>query len=279
MSPAWQLMTAHVASLKSWAVRLVWIAGWNSCLRSARQPGPSAAYRFFYLSAFRRRPSSLRKSKKRSMRTNIAWWLSAEGSGTRTEKRLAPINRASILLAHPVLAGAAEKAQANRSRKLETKDPDGPARLRATRRRTLCQSDRFETNAFACGEAAVRAAIADQSGYMVKIVRGAQSNGSVKWRHRAATASARSPTSNISSRATGSARTDYLPNEKFVEYARPLIEGEVRAPVEAGLPKYVELESSKAEKKPSAAKLLRPPALGIRLKRFVIGLPARNIVS
>jgi 6-phosphofructokinase 1 len=40
-----------------------------------------------------------------------------------------------------------------------------------------------------------------------------------------------------------------LPNEKFVEYARPLIEGEVKVPVEAGLPKYVALEKSKVEKK------------------------------
>jgi len=41
----------------------------------------------------------------------------------------------------------------------------------------------------------------------------------------------------------------YLPNEKFIEYARPLIEGEVKPPVESGLPKYVVLEKSKVEKK------------------------------
>ena len=40
-----------------------------------------------------------------------------------------------------------------------------------------------------------------------------------------------------------------LPNEKFVEYAKPLIEGEVKPPVEAGLPKYVVLDKSKVEKK------------------------------
>ena len=38
-------------------------------------------------------------------------------------------------------------------------------------------------------------------------------------------------------------------NEKFVAYAQPLIEGEVKPPVENGLPKYVVLEKSKAEKK------------------------------
>ena len=40
-----------------------------------------------------------------------------------------------------------------------------------------------------------------------------------------------------------------LPNEKFVEYARPLIEGEVKYPLDGGLPKYVVLEKSKVEKK------------------------------
>jgi 6-phosphofructokinase 1 len=40
-----------------------------------------------------------------------------------------------------------------------------------------------------------------------------------------------------------------LPNEKFIEYARPLIEGEVKVPMAEGLPKYVELEKSRVEKK------------------------------
>ena len=41
----------------------------------------------------------------------------------------------------------------------------------------------------------------------------------------------------------------FLPNEKFVEYARPLIEGEVKVPLEGGLPKYVVLEKSLVEKR------------------------------
>ena len=41
----------------------------------------------------------------------------------------------------------------------------------------------------------------------------------------------------------------FLPNEKFIEYARPLIEGEVKVPVEGGLPKYVTLEKVRVEKK------------------------------
>jgi hypothetical protein len=29
-----------------------------------------------------------------------------------------------------------------------------------------------------------------------------------------------------------------MPNEKFIRYARPLIEGEVKVPTEGGLPKF-----------------------------------------
>ncbi|HOB99642.1 MAG TPA: 6-phosphofructokinase, partial [Verrucomicrobiota bacterium] len=41
----------------------------------------------------------------------------------------------------------------------------------------------------------------------------------------------------------------FMPNEKFIEYARPLVEGEVKVPMEGGLPKYVTLEKSPVEKK------------------------------
>jgi 6-phosphofructokinase 1 len=41
----------------------------------------------------------------------------------------------------------------------------------------------------------------------------------------------------------------FMPNEKFIEYARPLIEGEVKVAMEGGLPKYVELAKSRVEKK------------------------------
>jgi hypothetical protein len=40
----------------------------------------------------------------------------------------------------------------------------------------------------------------------------------------------------------------FLANEKFVEYAQPLIEGEVRAPIEGGLPRFASLEPARVEK-------------------------------
>ena len=41
----------------------------------------------------------------------------------------------------------------------------------------------------------------------------------------------------------------FLPNEKFMAYARPLIEGEVKVPMEGGLPKFVRFEKVRVEKK------------------------------
>jgi 6-phosphofructokinase 1 len=148
---------------------------------------------------------------------------------------------------HPVLAGAAEKLKQIVQGKLETKTRTVLLGY-AQRAAEHCASLTDSNNAFACGEAAVRAAVGGESGQMVKIVRGAQSNGSVKW------TTGLQPLADIANVEHFVPRDwvsedGFLPNEKFVEYARPLIEGEVRAPVEAGLPKYVELEPSKVEKK------------------------------
>ena len=94
----------------------------------------------------------------------------------------------------------------------------------------------------------MRAAISGQSGYMVKIVREAQANGSVKW------GTGLQPLGEVANvehfvPRDWVAEDGMLPNEKFVQYAQPLIEGEVKFPVENGLPKYVTLEGTRVEKK------------------------------
>jgi 6-phosphofructokinase 1 len=157
---------------------------------------------------------------------------------------------------HPVLAGAAEKLKQIVQGKLETKTRT-VALGYAQRAAEHCASLTDSNNAFVCGEAAVRAAIAGDSGHMVKIVRGAHSNGSVKW------STGLQPLSEIANVEHFVPRDwisedGFMPNEKFVEYARPLIEGEVRPPMEAGLPKYVELEPSKVEKKLPARNAAAP---------------------
>jgi 6-phosphofructokinase 1 len=148
---------------------------------------------------------------------------------------------------HPVLAGAAEKLKQLIQGALNTKTRTVLLGY-AQRAAEHCASLTDSNNAFAAGEAAVRAAVVGQSGFMVKIVRQIQADGSIKW------STDLQPLADIANVEHFVPRDwvsedGFLPNEKFVEYARPLIEGEVRIPVEGGLPKYVTLEKSKVEKK------------------------------
>jgi 6-phosphofructokinase 1 len=147
---------------------------------------------------------------------------------------------------HPVLAGAAEIIKEYVQEKLNTKTRTvllGYAQRAAEHYASATDSN----NAFACGEAAVRAAVEGQSGFMVKIVREGN-NGAIKW------STGLQPLADIANvehfiPREWVAEDGFLPNEKFIAYAQPLIEGEVRYPVEAGLPKYVVLDKSKVEKK------------------------------
>ena len=148
---------------------------------------------------------------------------------------------------HPVLAGAAEKLKEFIQGKLNTKTRTVLLGY-AQRAAEHCASLTDATNSFACGAAAVKAAISGQSGLMVKIVRTSGADGSITW------STGLQPLGDIANVEHFVPRDwisedGFLPNEKFVEYARPLIEGEVHHPMEGGLPKYVELEKSKVEKK------------------------------
>ncbi len=151
---------------------------------------------------------------------------------------------------HPVLAGAAEKIKEYIQGKLNTKTRTVLLGY-AQRAAEHCASLTDSNNAFAVGEAAVRAAIAGQSGYMVKIVRDTQSDGTVRW------GTGVQPLGDIANVEHFIPRDwvsedGMLPNEKFIAYARPLIEGEVKFPIEGGLPKYVSLEANRVEKKLAA---------------------------
>lgn len=147
---------------------------------------------------------------------------------------------------HPVLAGAAEKLKELVQGKLNTKTRTvllGYAQRAAAHFASLTDV----TNAFACGEAAVRAAISGQSGNMVKIVRETV-DGKIRW------STALHPLAEVANvehfiPKDWISPDGFLPNEQFVAYAAPLIEGEVKPPIEGGLPKYVVLEKSRLEKK------------------------------
>jgi 6-phosphofructokinase 1 len=146
---------------------------------------------------------------------------------------------------HPVLSGAAEHLGDLVQAKLNVKTRTvklGYAQRAAAHLASATDS----VEAAACGEAAVRAAVQGESGFMVKIVR--LQSSPYKW------TTGLQPLQDIANVEHLVPRDwltedGFLPNEKFIEYARPLIEGEVKFPVENGLPKYVALEKARLEKK------------------------------
>ena len=98
----------------------------------------------------------------------------------------------------------------------------------------------------ACGAAAVRAAASGQSGFMVKLVR--QSSQPYRWTTDLHTLDEIANVEHLIPRDWIS-EGGFLPNDKMIEYIRPLVEGDVKVPSEGGLPKYVALDKSPVEKK------------------------------
>ena len=147
---------------------------------------------------------------------------------------------------HPVLAGAAEELREVIQGRMNIKTRT--VLLGYTQRAAGHYASLTDTsNAYACGEAAVRAAIDGKSGYMVKIVRN-DTNGSVKW---STDLQPLADIANVEHFVPKDWITDdgFMVNEKFVAYATPLVEGDVKVPTEGGLPKYVVLDKNKVEKK------------------------------
>jgi 6-phosphofructokinase 1 len=146
---------------------------------------------------------------------------------------------------HPLLSGAADRLAELIQGKLGTKTRT--VKLGYAQRAAAHFASATDINeSFACGEAAVRAATNGMSGLMVKIVR--RSSHPYKWEL------ALQPLEDIANVEHFVPREwisedGMLPNEKFVEYARPLVEGETQPPMEGGLPKYVTLQKVPVEKK------------------------------
>ena len=116
----------------------------------------------------------------------------------------------------------------------------------AQRAAAHCASETDVEEAAACGEAAVRAAVHGKSGYMVKLVR--LQNSPYKWTTDLQPLGDIANVEHLIPRDWIS-EDGFLPNEKFIEYAHPLIEGELLLPDEGGLPKFVVLAKVPVEKK------------------------------
>lgn len=138
---------------------------------------------------------------------------------------------------HPVLSGAAERLAEVVYGKLNTKTRSVKLGY-AQRCAAHYASATDAAEAVACGETAVRAAVAGKSGFMVKLVRAP--GETYCW------TTDLHPLGEIANLVKVIPRDwlsadGFMPNEKFVEYARPLIEGEVKVPTEGGLPKFAVL--------------------------------------
>lgn len=146
---------------------------------------------------------------------------------------------------HPVLSGAAENLAEIVQAKLNLKTRT--VKLGYAQRAAAHYASATDVaEAVACGEAAVRAAVEGRSGFMVKIVR--LQSAPYKWTTDLQPLGDIANVENLVPRDWISA-DGFLPNEKFVGYARPLIEGEVKVPTEGGLPRYAELAKVRVEKK------------------------------
>lgn len=146
---------------------------------------------------------------------------------------------------HPVLSGAADRLAEIIQAKLNTKTRT--VKLGYAQRAAAHYASATDVaEAVACGEAAVRAAVEGKSGFMVKIVR--KNTQPYQW------GTDLQPLGDIANVEHFLPRDwvsedGLMPNEKFVEYARPLIEGETKVPTEGGLPKFISLEKVRLEKK------------------------------
>ena len=146
---------------------------------------------------------------------------------------------------HPVLSGAADRlAEIVQGRiNLKTRTVKFGYAQRAA---AHYASTTDVQEAVACGTAAVRAAIDGKSGFMVKIVR--VKSEPYEW------TTGLQPLADIANvehfiPRDWITKDGFLPNEKFVEFAKPLVEGNNEVPTENGLPKYVTLAKVPVEKK------------------------------
>jgi ATP-dependent phosphofructokinase / diphosphate-dependent phosphofructokinase len=140
---------------------------------------------------------------------------------------------------HPVLSGAADRLVEVVHGRLNTKTRS--VKLGYAQRCAAHYASAIDAvEAARCGEAAVRAAVEGKSGFMVKIVR---QDGPVY-----SSTTGLQPLSDIANVEHLLPRDwvtadGFLPNEKFIQYARPLIEGEVKVTTEGGLPKFAVLQN------------------------------------
>lgn len=97
-------------------------------------------------------------------------------------------------------------------------------------------SRRDANDAVAVGEAAVKAAIEGMSGFMVTLLAKEATTGLTEL-EKVANVERKVPVDWIN-------REGNFATAEFLDYARPLLQGEIKTEIEDGLPVYVQLEKS-----------------------------------
>jgi len=187
----------------------------------------------------------LRRVKEIAARLKYCVVVVGEGLKTMAGNEVAADKSRLDAFGHPILSGAADHLADLVQEKLKLKSRSVKLGY-AQRAAAHFASATDAAEAAACGEAAVRAAVEGRSGFMVKLVR-LQSNP-YQW------TTGLQPLGDIANVEHLVPRDwltedGFLPNEKFVDYARPLVMGEVKVPIEDGLPKFAVLEKVRVEKK------------------------------
>jgi len=185
------------------------------------------------------------KVKETVDRTGSCVVVVGEGLKNSAGEEIAADKSRQDAFGHPVLSGAAEHLGELVQERLKIKTRTVKLGY-AQRAAGHFSSATDVAEATACGEAAVRVAVNGQSGFMVKIVR--LQTQPYKWTTELQPLQDIANVEHLLPRDWFT-EDGFLPNEKFIEYARPLIEGEVKHPFEGGLPKYVTLEKTLVEKK------------------------------
>lgn len=171
--------------------------------------------------------------------------VTGEGLKDETGNELGADKERRDAFGHAVLSGAADKLREIVEGRLNLKARTVKLGY-AQRCAAHCASAQDVKEAVACGEAAVRAAVAGQSGYMAKLLRVSDEPYEFT--------TGLEPLGNIANVEHLLPRDwmdaeGFLPNEKFLTYARPLIAGESHPPTDGGLPRYAVLSRVPVEKK------------------------------
>jgi 6-phosphofructokinase 1 len=170
--------------------------------------------------------------------------VTGEGVKDREGHELGADKTRLDLFGHPVLSGAAEALGELIYGRLNLKTRTVKLGY-AQRAAAHFASQQDVDEAVACGEAAVRAAVEGKSGFMVTIER--QSDDPYEF------TTGLHPLGDIALMERTIPREwinedGWLPNEKFIQYATPLIQGRLDLPTEGGLPKFAELTRVPVEK-------------------------------